>query len=333
MRSVLVTGGAGFIGSHVVYRLLADGWHVTAVDNFDPYYDRAMKLANIRQSFGHPKFRFCEADICANNQGWALPQERFDAIVHLAAKGGVRPSIADPKGYHQVNVVGTGNLLELARQRGVKRFLFASSSSVYGTNPRVPWRECDCDLRPISPYASTKISGELLGHVYSHLYGLRFLSLRFFTVYGPRQRPDLALHKFAKRIVRGEPIVVFGDGTTSRDYTFVGDIVQGIAAALEYSGSLYEVFNLGRGWPTKLLEMVAALEQSLGLRAELQYQAEQPGDVRQTCADIAKAQRMLGYEPTTSLESGIGQFVEWFREHSMCSGNALAVEGCGEPAL
>ena len=325
MRRVLVTGGAGFIGSHVVDRLLADGWHVTAVDNLDPFYNRATKLANIRHNLGHPKFRFCEADICASQPGWTTARERFEAIVHLAAKTGVRPSITDPQGYQRVNVGGTAALLEFARQAGVERFLFASSSSVYGTNPRLPWRESECELRPISPYASTKISAELLGHVYSHLYRLRFVSLRFFTVYGPRQRPDLAIHKFVGRIARRKPIAVFGSGTACRDYTYVADIVRGISAALDYSGSLYEVFNLGGGRPTSLLEMVAVIEQSLGLRAELQHQAEQPGDLRQTHADIGKARRLLGYEPATSLASGIRQFVEWFYEHSMPSEISMAL--------
>jgi UDP-glucuronate 4-epimerase len=326
MRKVLVTGGAGFIGSHVVDRLLADGWHVTAVDNFDPFYDRATKLANILPSIGHPNFRFCYADVCADNLGSLLAQGRFEAIVHLAAKAGVRPSIVDPGGHLRVNVGGTAALLELARQRGVRQFVLASSSSVYGANPRLPWSEADYDLRPISPYAQTKISAESLGHVYSHLYGIRFLALRFFTVYGPRQRPDLAIHKFAGSMVRGEPITIFGSGTTCRDYTYVGDVVKGISAALEYADSMYEVFNLGSGRTVDLLQMVATLEQSFGLRALLRHQPEQPGDVRTTYANIDKAQRMLGYEPASSLAFGMSQFAEWFRAHS-----ALQKDPCEEP--
>jgi UDP-glucuronate 4-epimerase len=216
--------------------------------------------------------------------------------------------------------------LELAKQRGVPQFVFASSSSVYGVNPRLPWSEADCDLRPISPYAQTKIGAESLGHVYSHLYGIRFLSLRFFTVYGPRQRPDLAIHKFAGSMVRGEPVTVFGGGTTCRDYTYVADIVEGISAALEYSDSSFEVFNLGSGRPVGLLQMVAALEESLGLRARIQHRAEQPGDVRATYADIGKARRMLGYAPASSLASGMRRFAEWFRARS-----AIQERSCEEP--
>jgi UDP-glucuronate 4-epimerase len=322
MKNVLVTGGAGFIGTHLVDSLLAGGWRVTAIDNFDPFYDKAIKLANLRSNLGRPNFRFCEANICDDNLKRMLAPERFDAIVHLAAKAGVRPSIADPQEYLRVNVEGTAALLELARQQGVKQFVFASSSSVYGANPRVPWKEDDRDLRPISPYAQTKISAELLGQVYSHLYGIRFLALRFFTVYGPRQRPDLAIHKFSDRMVRGLPITIFGDGTTCRDYTYVADLVNGILAALDCSSSSYEVFNLGSGRPVALLQIVAALEQSLGVQAQIEYRAEQPGDVRQTYADISKARRMLRYEPETSLESGISQFVEWFESKRPSAGNS-----------
>src|SRR5919206_3982908 len=217
-QSVLVTGAAGFIGSHLVDRLLRDGWEVTGVDNFDDFYAAALKRGNIAEHLGHPAYAFVETDIRDAGALAARLSRRYDVIVHLAAKAGVRPSIAHPMLYQDVNVRGTQNLLELAKARGISQFVFASSSSVYGVNPNVPWREDDHVLQPISPYASTKVSGELLGHVYSHLYGIRFIALRFFTVYGPRQRPDLAIHKFAKRIAEQRPIQMFGDGTTRRDY-------------------------------------------------------------------------------------------------------------------
>jgi UDP-glucuronate 4-epimerase len=311
MRYALVTGGAGFIGSHVVDSLLADGWHVTTLDNFDPFYRRELKERNISAHRSHPAWRLVEADI---RDGSALRRglhERFDVIVHLAARAGVRPSIADPIGYQDVNVTGTQNVLEMARLLGVEQVVFASSSSVYGVNPRVPWREDDYVLQPISPYASTKVSGELLGHVYSHLYGIRFLALRFFTVYGPRQRPDLAINTFAQRILAGQPITVFGDGSTRRDYTFVEDIVSGIRAAMEYRSSSYEVINLGNNNTVTLAQMIAALERALGVGAVLEHAPEQPGDVPQTWANVDKARRLLGYEPRTRFQDGIEQFARW----------------------
>src|SRR5687768_1312465 len=220
MTHILVTGGAGFIGSHLVDSLLRDGLTVSVLDNFDGFYARRVKERNVEEHRRNPRWRLVEGDIRDLPGLCRQLPERFDAIIHLAAKAGVRPSIEDPLGYQEVNVAGTQNLLELARERGISRFVFASSSSVYGVNPRVPWSEDDHVLQPISPYASTKVAGELLGHVYSHLYGIRFIALRFFTVYGPRQRPDLAIHKFARRMLQGKPIPVFGDGSTRRDYTF-----------------------------------------------------------------------------------------------------------------
>jgi len=225
----------------------------------------------------------------------------------------VRPSIADPVGYQEVNVRGTQNLLELTRAWGVRQFVFASSSSVYGVNPRVPWSEDDHVLQPISPYASTKVSGELLGHVYSHLYGIRFIALRFFTVYGPRQRPDLAIHAFARKMLEGKPIPVFGDGSTRRDYTFIDDIVSGVRAAIEYTASPYEVINLGNNDTVTLAEMIEGLEHALGLRAIIDRQPLQPGDVPQTWANIDKASTLLGYQPTTSYADGVKKFADWLR--------------------
>jgi UDP-glucuronate 4-epimerase len=308
-RTALVTGGAGFIGSHLVQQLLEEGWNVTVVDNFDPFYDPAAKRRNIETVASHPRFALVEADIRELDAGslGVTP----DVIVHLAAKAGVRPSIEDPAGYQDVNVRGTQSLLELARRRNVRQFVFASSSSVYGVNPRVPWREDDHVLLPISPYASTKVSGELLGHVYSHLYGIRFIALRFFTVYGPRQRPDLAIHKFARLMRQRRPIPVFGDGSTRRDYTFIADIVAGLRAAMDYTASGYEVVNLGNSRTVSLLEMIRTLEAVSGTTACIEWLPEQPGDVPQTFADIGKAQRLLGYDPTTPFRAGIERFWDW----------------------
>jgi len=313
MKHAIVTGGAGFIGSHLVDRLLESGWRVTAVDNFDPFYDPELKRRNLAPHLENERFRLVEADIRDLIVLRHKLRGRYNVIVHLAAKAGVRPSIEDPTGYQTVNVVGTQNLLELARVLEVEQFIFASSSSVYGANPRAPWKEDDCVLEPISPYASTKVSGELLGHVYSHLFGIRFLALRFFTVYGPRQRPDLAIHKFARLMLEGLPIPFFGDGSTRRDYTYVDDVVSGVVRAMSYTASSYEVLNLGNDRTVRLDEMVHALERALGIKAKLERLPAQPGDVPQTWADITKAQKLIGYKPETPFEQGIVRFVEWLR--------------------
>ena len=311
-QRAIVTGAAGFIGSHLVDRLLREGWTVTAVDNFDPFYPRELKEAHIRDHRRQPGYRVAEVDIRDRTALSALGgAEPYDVIVHLAARAGVRPSILDPIGYQDVNVRGTQNLLEFAREQRVPQFVFASSSSVYGINPRVPWSEEDHVLLPISPYASTKVTGELLGHVYSHLFGIRFLALRFFTVYGPRQRPDLAIHKFARAIRGGKPIPVFGDGSTRRDYTFIDDIVSGIVAAMTYRATPFEVINLGNNATVSLAEMIRQLEEALGARAIIDRQPEQSGDVPQTWAAIDKARDMLGYAPATRFEDGISRFVAW----------------------
>lgn len=310
-RHALVTGGAGFIGSHLVDRLLDEGWRVTVVDNFDPFYDPAIKEQNVAAHLGDERYTLHRVDIRDLDNLRSKLTDTYDVIVHLAAKAGVRPSIEDPITYQEVNVTGTQNMLELARERGVKQFVFASSSSVYGVNPNVPWREDDHVLLPISPYASTKVSGELLGHVYSHLYGIRFIALRFFTVYGPRQRPDLAIHKFARLMLDGQPIPFYGDGTTRRDYTYIDDIVQGVRAAIDYEETRYEVVNLGNNRTVSLSEMVQGLEEALGVEAELERLPEQPGDVPQTWADVGKAERVLGYRPRTLLAEGLKQFSHW----------------------
>ncbi len=313
MKHVLVTGGAGFIGSHLVDALLADGAHVTTLDNFDAFYDRRTKERNIALHRQHPNWELVEGDIRDLGALRSQLSADYDLIVHLAAKAGVRPSIEDPLTYQDVNVKGTQNLLELARERKIRHFVFASSSSVYGVNPRVPWSEEDHVLVPISPYASTKVSGELLGHVYSHLYGIRFTALRFFTVYGPRQRPDLAIHKFAKLMIAGKSIPMFGDGSTRRDYTFVDDIVAGVRAAMAYDGTTYEVINLGNNQTLSLSDMIAGLETALGVPARIERFPEQPGDVPQTWANVEKAGRLLGYAPKTSYREGVQRFVDSLR--------------------
>lgn len=312
-RHALVTGGAGFIGSHLVDRLLTEGWRVTVVDSFDPFYDPAIKERNVAEHVMNPRFTLQRLDIRDLSGLRRELRDDYDVIVHLAAKAGVRPSIQDPVTYQEVNVTGTQNMLEFARDRGVKQFVFASSSSVYGVNPNVPWREDDHVLMPISPYASTKVSGELLGHVYSHLYGIRFIALRFFTVYGPRQRPDLAIHKFARLMLEGKPVPFFGDGTTRRDYTYVDDVIQGVRAAMDYEDTSYEVINLGNNRTVSLSEMVRALEEVLAIEAKIERLPEQPGDVPQTWADLSKARRLLGYEPKTDFAVGLAAFARCLR--------------------
>jgi UDP-glucuronate 4-epimerase len=310
---VLVTGGAGFIGSHLVDRLLSEGRHVTVLDTFDPFYDPSAKRRNLAPHHGNPRFRLIEGDIRAPSSLGALGDGRFNAIVHLAARAGVRPSLHDPLACDETNVRGTRNLLELAGKQGIPRFVFASSSSVYGINPHVPWREDDAVLRPISPYAATKVSGEMLGHVYSHLHGIRFVALRLFTAYGPRQRPDLAMHAFARRMLAGEALPFFGDGSTRRDYTYIDDIVAGIVAALAYDGSMYEVINLGNNQTVSLSDLVRTLEDALGVHAVLDRLPEQAGDVPCTWADITKARHLLGYTPATPFEEGVQRFAAWLR--------------------
>jgi UDP-glucuronate 4-epimerase len=313
-RHVLLTGGAGFIGSHLTDALLRDGWRVTAVDNFDPFYPREVKERNVAPFRDDPAYTLVEADI---RDGATLRNELtgdYDVIVHLAALAGVRPSIERPLVYDDVNVHGTHELLALAREWRTPQFVFGSSSSVYGVNPNLPWREDDTGLAPISPYASTKIAGELMGHTYSHLFGIRFVALRFFTVYGPRQRPDLAIHAFARRILRGEPLPLFGDGSSMRDYTYVDDIVAGIRAAMSYDASPYAIFNLGNGSPVTLLQLVQGLEHALGRTARTVRLPDQPGDVPSTWADISRARDALGYAPATPLTQGLARFAEWVQQ-------------------
>jgi UDP-glucuronate 4-epimerase len=313
-KRFLVTGGAGFIGSHLVGCLLARRpAGVVVVDNFDEFYDPQIKRANIADHVNDQAYLLVKADIrdyAALKQVFAGRQ--FDAIIHLAAKAGVRPSVSEPRVYTEVNINGTMNLLELAERNGVEKFVFASSSSVYGPAATPPFRE-DAPLAPISPYASTKAAGELLAHTYSHLYGMRILCLRFFTVYGARQRPDLAIHKFARMIAGRSPIPVYGDGSAERDFTYIDDIMQGVMAAIEYDATPFEIINLGESQTVTVNQMIELLEEALGREAIIERRPQQPGDLPLTHADITKARKLLGYQPTTPIKAGIKKFAEWFK--------------------
>jgi UDP-glucuronate 4-epimerase len=315
LNKILITGGAGFIGSILADKLLSSGeWELTIIDNFDPFYDINIKKQNIRANLKNKHYHFIEADITDYSEIKSKLNHGFDVIIHLAAKAGVRPSIKDPIAYQQVNIQGTQNILEFARLHGIKQFIFGSSSSIYGINSNVPWKEDDSVLKPISPYAATKLSAELLGHVYTNLYGIRFLALRFFTVYGPRQRPDLAIHKFCKKILKDKAIQVYGDGSTMRDYTYVDDIISGLINAIEYQNSVYEIINLGNNKTISLKELIKTIEGILERKAIVEKLPEQPGDVPLTYADIDKAKCLLNYDPSTNLSDGIKEFIKWFRK-------------------
>lgn len=318
-KHILITGGAGFIGSHLVRNLLNEGvWQVAVVDNFNDFYSPEIKRKNVEAFSGDENFRLYETDICDEKSlREVFSENNLDAIVHLAAMAGVRPSLLNPKLYTKVNIEGTLNLLDLAREFGVKQFVFGSSSSVYGERCKIPFSEEDIIQKPISPYAATKAAGELLCHTYSHLYDLRTVCLRFFTVYGASQRPDLAIHKFSKLIWEEKPIPVFGDGTTRRDYTYVDDIIQGVRAAIDYNKTNHEVFNLGESQTVELRELIELLEKNLGKKAIIDRQPMQPGDVPQTFADISKAREMLGYNPHTKIEEGIAKFTDWFKNEKV----------------
>jgi UDP-glucuronate 4-epimerase len=310
----LVTGGAGFIGSHVCERLLQTGHAVWALDDLNTFYSPAIKERNLREigALGKP-FKFVRGDLGdVKLLGELFQQGQFDQVVHLAARAGVRPSLEEPALYQRVNVEGTTNLLEAARQNGVKKMTLASSSSVYGVNAKVPFAENDPVFSAISPYAASKLACEALGHVYHHVYGLDVAMLRFFTAYGPRQRPDLAIHKFAKLITAGKPIPVFGDGSTARDYTYISDIVDGVMACTQKKFG-FEIFNLGESQTVTLARLIELLEKSLGQKAVIERQPLQPGDVPVTYADITKSRKLLDYAPKVKIEEGIPKFVEWFR--------------------
>src|SRR5438046_2862918 len=308
---VLVTGGAGFIGSHLVEKLLASGHEVVILDDFNDFYDPQTKHANIAGlardvTIYHVDLR--DSELVRN----LFHREKVDAIAHLAARAGVRPSIQQPRLYYDTNVTGTLLLLEAARVTGVERFVFASSSSVYGASKRIPFSEDEHLTQTFSPYAATKIAGEFLCSTYSHLYNLRVVALRYFTVYGPRQRPDLAIHQFTRRIYAGQPIDQFGYGITRRDYTYIDDVIQGTMAALQYEGSLFDVFNLGESDTIQLKDLIVAIENVLGNKANINRLQEQPGEMPLTCPDISKARKLLGYKPTTRLSEGLPSFIDWF---------------------
>jgi UDP-glucuronate 4-epimerase len=313
MYTILVTGCAGFIGSHTTEALLARGYKVVGVDNFDPFYPKPVKERNLSGFLNHPEFRFYETDFTERDNLDQLPDD-ITHVIHLAAKAGVRPSIDDPQGYMKTNLTGTYNILDWMVARGIRKMVFASSSSVYGNNPKLPFSETDNVDNPISPYAFTKKANELMNHTWHHLYGIDIVNLRFFTVYGPRQRPDLAIRKFAQLIKYNKPITMFGDGTTGRDYTFIEDIVAGILSSLDYvvkNDKVFEIFNLGNSSPVSLRELTDTLYRLMGKEKSIIYEPMQPGDVNFTYADISKAERLLGYKPATPLAQGLKKFLEW----------------------
>ena len=311
--NILVTGAAGFIGSHLC-EYLVNSHYVYGLDNFCDFYDPEIKRNNIGKLKNHKNFQLFEVDIRDKaGLNFIFSENSFDIVIHLAAMAGVRPSIEDPDTYTEVNINGTVNLLEECKKNNVKKFIFASSSSVYGNNPKVPFSEKDSVDFPISPYAATKKAGELICYTYHHLYQISMAALRFFTVYGPRQRPDLAIHKFAKKIINNEPIQIFGDGTTERDYTYIDDIINGIIKAIDFiiQNNDYQIFNLGESKTISLERMIKTIETSLGKKAQKEWLPMQPGDVIRTYADISKSKKMLGYNPKVDFELGIQKFIEW----------------------
>lgn len=312
---ILVTGAAGFIGSHLCEALVKDH-NVIGIDNFCDFYDIKIKRNNLKKLAQFDNFKIIKADIRSKSDlEDVFSQNQFDLIIHLAAMAGVRPSIEDPVLYTEVNINGTVNLLEQCKKHKIKQFIFASSSSVYGNNKKVPFAESDAVDHPISPYAATKKAGELICHTYHNLEDISMACLRFFTVYGPRQRPDLAIHKFASKIVKGEKIPVFGDGSTQRDYTYIDDIIDGIVKSIESvtAGCQYEIFNLGESQTISLSEMIQTIEDSLGMKAKKEILPLQPGDVERTYADISKAKAILGYNPQTKFKAGVDKFIEWLK--------------------
>jgi len=317
MATIFVTGGAGFIGSHLCERLLSDRVKVMCLDNFDSFYDPNIKIKNvegIKKKFPDT-FEIVTGDIRnPDHLQETFGKHQIDLVVHLAARAGVRPSISDPLLYQDVNIRGTVVLLESCKAHGIKNFIFASSSSVYGENQRVPFTEEDLDIQPISPYGATKRAGELLCYSYHYLYGMNIACLRFFTAYGPRQRPEMAIHKFTRLIDRGEKIPLYGDGSSRRDYTYIDDIVDGILAVIRYHKG-FEIYNLGESQTTSLNELIRLIEEAFGKKANVEMLESQPGDVSVTYADITKAKRMLKYHPRVKMEQGIKQFAEWYKNN------------------
>ncbi len=315
--NILVTGAAGFIGSHLCESLIKEH-DVIGIDNFCDFYDMKIKRNNIKGLAQFDNFQIIKADIRSKSElEDVFSHHKFDLVIHLAAMAGVRPSIADPVLYTEVNINGTVNLLEQCKKQGLKKFIFASSSSVYGNNQKVPFAETDPVDLPISPYASTKKAGELICHTYHHLEHISMVILRFFTVYGPRQRPDLAIHKFARKMLNDEVIPVFGDGSSRRDYTYIDDIIDGVLRSVDFvtNGCHYEIFNLGESQTISLSRMIKTIENSLGKKAKKETLPPQPGDVDQTFADISKAKELLGYNPKVKFKAGVDRFVEWLREN------------------
>lgn len=320
MSNILVTGCAGFIGSHLSEKLLGEGHRVIGIDNFDPFYDRPVKERNMSNFSEHDNFTFHEIDLADKDSlDKSLNSDPVDIIVHLAGKAGVRPSIEDPQGYIRANIVATQNILDMMKEKGIMKMAFASSSSVYGNTKEIPFHEGQDVSNPISPYAFTKKSCELMNHTYYSLYGLDVINLRFFTVFGPRQRPDLAIHKFTRLILEGEEIPMYGDGSSSRDYTYFEDTVRGIIGAIDYllrNSGIYETINLGNNHPVKLSDMISAIEKATGVNVKIKQLPMQPGDVDITFANIEKAKKLLGYNPQYSFEEGVRNFVEWYRKIS-----------------
>ena len=313
---ILVTGGAGFIGSHLVEKLLSLGHDVAILDDFNDFYDPQIKRQNIAavaKDVAIHRLDLRDSGAVRN----LFHREKFEAIAHLAARAGVRPSIQNPQLYYDTNVDGTLHLHDAARVTGIERFICASSSSVYGNSKTIPFSEDRQLIQTLSPYGATKIAGEFLCSTYSHLYGMRVVALRYFTVYGPRQRPDLAIHQFTRRIHAGKPIDQFGDGTTRRDYTYIDDIIQGTMAALKYDGPMFDIFNLGENETIQLRDLIAGIENALGEKAKINRLPEQPGDMPVTYADISKARELLGYNPSTRLSDGLPRFIEWFLQSSL----------------
>ncbi|MBC8500873.1 MAG: SDR family NAD(P)-dependent oxidoreductase [Nanoarchaeota archaeon] len=313
MRTILVTGGAGFIGSHVCDKLLSEGERIICVDNLNAYYDPKFKRKNITHNLRNKSFKFYKVDITHYNELFKIfSKHKIDSVVHLAARAGVRPSIKNPHIYESVNIKGTLNLLDLSRHFKIKNFVFGSSSSVYGVNRKVPFSESDRVIKQVSPYAVTKRAGELFCNNYHYLYNLNTVALRFFTVYGPRGRPDMAPYKFTARIYHGLPIQMYGDGSSARDYTYVGDIVEGVLSALNKEFG-FEIINLGDSKPVKLKRFIEVVEDAVGRKAIIEQKEMPQGDVPITYADISKAKRLLGYKPKIKIEEGIKMFVEWYK--------------------
>jgi UDP-glucuronate 4-epimerase len=321
MSTILVTGGAGFIGSHLCEHLLSDGVHVICLDNFDSFYDPNIKIKNVEKIAKKfpDRFELVTGDIRNPDHLKGIFQKtRIDFVIHLAARAGVRPSIADPLLYQDVNIRGTNVLLEACKEHGIKNFIFASSSSVYGENQRVPFTEKDLDIQPISPYGATKRAGELLCYSYHHLYGMNIACLRIFTAYGPRQRPEMAIHKFTRLIDQGGKIPMYGDGSSRRDYTYIDDLIEGILGVIHRHKG-FEIYNLGESQITSLKELIRLIEESFGKKANIEMLEPQPGDVSVTYADVSKAKRMLKYQPRVKMEEGIRRFVEWYKAQSIAN--------------